>query len=871
MLIFRILIRNFIIRTNMENITHEKSIYTLAQPVWYSSAGLDKGLQHDRQHLGIILAAGQTLRIRQTNPMFKDSLTLRLLNDDSNTEASFIIGKTWTEVRATNVSVPFIDTPYTDGEPQISFTCAEGTKILPVYCEGDDATVFLHCWESQEAEFGLIEAEYNRLFIPKANLTDLQSPDPFKNIDKLLAYYRRIFSFYNALSGLSFDTRHITDRNSKSRYFMKADKNGVGAGYYSSFWTAESNNSISSFWLTADDSNWGSLHEIAHGFQGGFMSDRYFSTSEVWNNIYAACYQDQYLAARLYAESWLYDYGNKTEVEHQIINNINNSLPLNQWALRSKLYFIMLMLHKIGKSAFTYFNQQYRKNCNNSNFVAADHLLLDMLSDSFAQTAENFDVTPFILLAGGYVSQRQQNINRYSNRKALYPLYQLVDCTLLEKIQTQLNLKSLLELVDPSSLRVTGLRGNVKLNIEIDDFTQIHNTEFMLMDGSNCVYKNRITQPNITLTQIPIGVYSLILPTGRDQKYQPTLGYLVVRQGEDFANIKFIRKKASPLISQEIKLLGLSDNVFATILVDQPQGKLLVDVLTTTPHYYFENITYAKIIIRNAKGKVIFTKDIQGTNAHLSHDEFIFNDGDQIEIFHAEPNRLILSPSYPSVINTKVKTNVLTITRNGLKNTVSVIEPEQPLIVRILNEVTFLRQFPQVYAKASSPFKDDIYMAINSLNKSLREKFLHIYQDCIPTDNNPTDDNIGSNFTIAAKGIGDFQFLTANICLQQQTVTIRLEAGIAHNYFSNRYASIALEDAKGNILFQIEIIGDQAQQPRTATIPLSGDGGELLRLHHEEADTRLIITNDNRGVRLIEKGKQQNYCITTAGLQRIAN
>lgn len=94
----------------------------------------------------------------------------------------------------------------------------------------------------------------------------------------------------------------------------------------------------------------------------------------------------------------------------------------------------MLMLNKVGKNAFTLFNQQYRKKCNNSNFFAADHLLLDMISEIFAQTAENLDVTPFILLAGGRVSERQQNINRYSNRKALYPLYQLVDSTLLEKI-----------------------------------------------------------------------------------------------------------------------------------------------------------------------------------------------------------------------------------------------------------------------------------------------------------------------------------------------------------------------------------------------------------------------------------------------------
>ena len=76
----------------MPTITKTQSLYTLTRPVWLDAAGMSKGIDHDRQHLGIILAAGQVLRVRQTNAAFTGKLTLRLLNDDSKTEAEFSVG-----------------------------------------------------------------------------------------------------------------------------------------------------------------------------------------------------------------------------------------------------------------------------------------------------------------------------------------------------------------------------------------------------------------------------------------------------------------------------------------------------------------------------------------------------------------------------------------------------------------------------------------------------------------------------------------------------------------------------------------------------------------------------------------------------------
>jgi hypothetical protein len=92
-----------------------------------------------------------------------------------------------------------------------------------------------------------------------------------------------------------------------------------------------------------------------------------------------------------------------------------------------------------------------------------------------------------------------------------------------------------------------------------------------------------------------------------------------------------------------------------------------------------------------------------------------------------------------------------------------------------------------------------------------------------------------------------------------------------HNYFPDTYATFSYDDADGNNLFSYEVIGDQAQQARTAVLPISGYGGEVIHLRHEEPNNRLVITNEMQHLRLAETGKQQTYCITPVGLERVAD
>lgn len=342
-----------------------------------------------------------------------------------------------------------------------------------------------------------------------------------------------------------------------------------------------------------------------------------------------------------------------------------------------------------------------------------------------------------------------------------------------------------------------------------------------------------------------------------------------MKQGDNAAEITFVRKLASPVSSQKINFLGMSDEVFATLLVDRAQGKLIIDVFTTTPHSYFPGVTYAKIVVRDPQGTITFTKEIPGTEATLSHDELIFSVGDQIEIFHKEPTRLRVNPPYPDIIDSENLTNVLTIAERGLINADLQGDPEQALLTLLDNAALGLRGYYQAYHAAYSPFKDDIYLAIQAFDSPEREQLLVTYKDCLPVDNTPPSDNAGNKFMFIDAGFNDRQFLGGILDLVKKTLTIKISAGIPHCYFSSVYASIAYEDADGNSLYREEVIGNQNQQARSVVLPLSGYGGEVIRLFHEEPDNRLITTNEMQHVRLAEMGKQQHYRITTVGLERI--
>ncbi|PVF58863.1 hypothetical protein BCY80_20310 [Yersinia pestis] len=116
----------------MRQVTKSKKIKILPYPEWLVKAGMSKGIDHDRQHLGIILAAGEMIKVRQVNAEYKEKLKLYLLNDNKNTQRSISFNTDWIELSVDAISVPFINTPYSDG---LFLRLFLSIRILLNYCQ----------------------------------------------------------------------------------------------------------------------------------------------------------------------------------------------------------------------------------------------------------------------------------------------------------------------------------------------------------------------------------------------------------------------------------------------------------------------------------------------------------------------------------------------------------------------------------------------------------------------------------------------------------------------------------------------------------------------------------------------------------------
>ncbi|KAE8356203.1 peptidase M60, viral enhancin protein [Aspergillus coremiiformis] len=849
-----------------------KQITTLPRPKWLDAPGMSKGIDHDRQHLSIVLAANQVIKARQTNSAFKGELTLRLLNDDNKTETSTKVGSSWTELSASAVCVPFVDTPYTETTdtvtPVVEYEYPDGSKRLPVYRKGQNQTDFFNIWDGQGAEFALLDSTYTQVLVPVVDKEALRHPQEVDNIDGLIAYYESVFSFYNSLAGLSLEPERPSDRNSTNRYFMKADKNGAGGAYYGQSWTAASTNSLKEWWLLPSAANWGNLHEIGHGYQMSFRNDRYFWNGEVSNNVYAAFYQSAYLGGRKYQEGWLYNYGKQAEVEQGIMNDITSHKYLNDWDLRAKLYFLVCMLEKAGVEAFADFNQQYRLLGNQANFDPADHLFLDMLSQSCA-SVRHVDVAPFVELCSGFMSPAQRELNQFSQSRAVYPLNQLVEGDTLKQLQEQLKLPSPLTLVDVLQLLASGIQGTVNLELKIDDFIQVYGKTLTVLDGSRIMRQVLIQTQEVALEDLPIGVYALRLPLGRNKKYQVDQRYLVVKPGSTPVQMKFVPQTGSQVTNQEIRLLGLGDGLFGTILVDQANHVLQVVVTDKDPHSYFGSETYAEVAIKDTAGKELFRATMPGVGATLRDDKVSFQPGYTLEVYHAEPrNRIQLRPNFDGVIDHAQKTNTFEITASGLKNKSLGNDPLAALLERIEAAATALRSHPTLL-NAECPRKVDIWLAFDQFTGAQREELLKQYADCIPADHDAPTEGLGNSFTAAFKGIGDWQFLTLDVDLVGRKMTVSLRDGIAHHYFSDTYAALQVVDADGNELLNLDVKGSATQKAQQWTLPISGHGGEVLHIRHEEAGSRLFVHNNMQNIRLSDRGTTQTYRVTATGLDLI--
>ncbi|MBA3927037.1 immunoglobulin-like domain-containing protein [Listeria rustica] len=717
-----------------------KEIYTLEDPTWLRNAGMTKGISHDKQSLGIIIPANVKLEVRQTNPKFTDDLQVEMVGDGTKKNFAYVTSE-WETLQNTVDLVPFVRTPYTKEKPILEYRVTDEMTPLPIYEQGDNQEVFFNKWDTENSSYALLTSDYVQFLVPKKDKEYLKNMDDFSSIDNLFDYYTDIFETLNQVTGLSFTPENPTDKNIPNKYFVQANINGYkgSSAAYTTDSTYATADSIADIWLSKKEPMI-ALHEIGHGYQGAFLdpmismiANPYFSgfnVNEVWNNQYVTIYEKKLFGDDVYTKGYFYEGAGKARSDAAIDKLWQQDhVPLDNWGPLEKLEMLVALNEKTNDKGLTHFYQEYRKLANQPGFIAKNNLLLDQISKYYGEVS-GFDFTPALVSAGGRISQAQQTENYYKKGKPVTALSELVTAEKLPDVQKQLNIPSPFKLVDTDQLASTNLTGTARLNLSIDDIAQIKNKIIVIRNGNKIVRQVGITGSSVYLGELPVGIYSLDMPTGNTTKYSVDTQYLRVKNETTTIPVKYMPKKTSDLTNQTMHLTGINNSEVETMSVDLNNEKLSIDTIYETPNKALGDKLFSKIEVLNLDNQVVFSKEANGNSSMKRGIQTCeIKEGYKIRVYHnmsiSVDNLTILDPS-----NT---THTFTVTKLGLQQDGTKVNASTLLTPLISSAAQTLRNNETMLNSPYVALKNDLLLAIQLLDEPAQSSLLTEYKDVLPT------------------------------------------------------------------------------------------------------------------------------------------
>ncbi|MBO0475404.1 M60 family metallopeptidase [Enterococcus ureasiticus] len=447
------------------------------------------------------------LKVRQSNPEFRGNLTVRLLGDDSGVEKSVSVDSQWKTISSSEALVPFVDTPYGTQTATLEYSVDDSAKKLPVYSINEDQGKYFNLWNEQDAEYALIKGKDFQLLLPKRDKNLAENLKDFASLNELILHYEDIFSYYNQMAG--FNNASSSNKNGSNRYFLKADKHGIGGAYYGGNWTA-STADTTEMWLMKI--SWGALHEIAHGYQTG-LDGRGMYTGEVSNNIFAAQYQYEKYGKDADKFGWLFNHGKKEQVENTLYNKmIKNNGTYDSVDLREKLILLMMLKQKAGNDSFTKMYQAYREQANKDDFDKEDYTLPDLLNVHSSENSQ-FDFTPVLERWGLSLTNSQPEINRVKGYPAVASLADVVPESELVRAKKLLDpnilINSNFEIIANNEIAPLGLKGNLTVTLKTQNISELLGMKIQLKNGKNIVKEEVINGEKISFSKVPNGVYTI--------------------------------------------------------------------------------------------------------------------------------------------------------------------------------------------------------------------------------------------------------------------------------------------------------------------------------------------------------------------------
>ena len=644
---------------NLENNYYERTLYSLPS-VWNMNlAGTNRGNYHDSQMLGLYLKENGSISVKEIGT--NHNLTLNFLNNDSQTEKKYTLSNNYQEITSTYSGVPFIKTVY-----DIKDTIKIGIRInndnvldLPYYHYLDNQDNFYQKWENNTNSYSVIESNYITLLVPYYDRDKLINyyTNSHSSLDSFLIYWQKVIDTFDSFLGLEINPDNALNQNVRTKYLVKANKNGYGSAYYAWDHVGIHSESVAPFFSM----EWGSLHEIAHGYQGSLGNN--LELEEVSNNIlayYVQTNKDIYI----YNNNWL---GKIEDIEQDINRLRKNGTTFKQLNLHDRLYVLINLLNTYdAQKTYAEINRLWREAKFNNEKITDEEVYVKAFYNLY-----KVNIIPYLESWGIDINN---NIKEFTSNAILLtnPYDVTNDLTLSNEIKNIYNLKGIYSLIDYNKINNNSFTNDLNININIDSINELINKK-IIIKGNNVYNEIPIESNNIIVTNLPIGIYEVILPTPINNNYSfEKYNYLIINKEQTSnLNANYTLDIENSLFNDNIiKLNGLGDQTFATI--EFTNNNIIIDIKGNTPHSYYNDSLYASIKVYDPSNVLIYSKDFIG-NQSLDKvtAKLKYQDGTRIEIYHDEAeSRLITYSKLLNIIedNLKVtnKNNVFITTKYGL-------------------------------------------------------------------------------------------------------------------------------------------------------------------------------------------------------------
>ncbi len=512
----------------------ERTIYTTPS-VWNMDlAEFSRCNYGDRQILGVYLSNNQSIKARIVSS--ESALAVNFFNNDQYTESSATIPLTGEWVTLENrkdgivyESVPLLRTIVLSKENTvvnksyvIELQYDETIQPLDYYHYLDDEQAFRNDWIKSGNRYGGIESETMLLVVPFLDMNYMTNyyRNGFTSLDKFLEYYQKVVEKMDEYVGLESNPEKITDQNVRTKYVVKANRYGVGAAYYAGDHVGVNNASMASFF----EMNWGGLHELGHGYQGSLGKGEML-LGEVGNNILGHYIQID-KSIYFHSGNWLGELPTIEENRNAQRLSGKTFLEVDE---PTRLYVIINLLNTFEKgTSYGKLYSWYREQLYQGRRMTNQDAYVEGLAELYG-----VNILPYMEAWGLQISD-EVKANVYENNYTFMNILKdMVNDNTLQIVMSGEGIDRKYGLVSNEILQKYTTQGDMNLQIEIDDMSQIQGKIIQIKDGREIIKTTKIENNQIKET-LPVGTYFLQMPVINGYSYQ----YAYVQIKEDMENLQ---------------------------------------------------------------------------------------------------------------------------------------------------------------------------------------------------------------------------------------------------------------------------------------------------------------------------------------------